>query len=86
MMLDHGYCLTVHAAQGQTCERVLVEADTKSLTSNESSYYVGISRARESATIYTDDRETLPEALSRSDTKSAALDIKSERETETLEK
>lgn len=86
MMLDHGYCLTVHAAQGQTCERVLVEADTKSLTANESSYYVGISRARQSATIYTDDREMLPEALSRSDAKSAALDIKSERETETLEK
>lgn len=81
MMLDHGYCLTVHAAQGQTCERVLVEADTKSLTANESSYYVGISRARESATIYTDDREMLPEALSRSDEKSAALDIKSECET-----
>jgi conjugative relaxase-like TrwC/TraI family protein len=84
--LDHGYCLTVHAAQGQTCERVLVEADTKSLTANESSYYVSISRARESATIYTDDREMLPESLSRADEKSAALDVKPEREMTVLER
>ena len=81
MALDHGYCLTVHSAQGQTCARVLVEADTGSLTANESSYYVSISRAQDSATIYTDDQESLPEALSRSDEKSAALDIKSERDT-----
>jgi ATP-dependent exoDNAse (exonuclease V) alpha subunit len=86
MMVDHGYCLTVHAAQGQTCERVLVEADTKSLTANESSYYVSISRARSEATIYTDDREMLPESLSRADEKSAALDVKPEREMAVLER
>lgn len=29
--LDYGYCSTVHAAQGQTCERVMIEADAHSL-------------------------------------------------------
>lgn len=84
--LDHGYCSTVHAAQGQTAERVLIEADTRSATANESLYYVAISRARESATIYTDDRAMLPEAMGREDSKSAALDVKQEREAENLER
>lgn len=74
--LDHGYCSTIHAAQGQTAERILIEADTKSATANESAYYVAISRARSEATIYTDDKDMLPEAMAREDFKHAALDIK----------
>jgi conjugative relaxase-like TrwC/TraI family protein len=74
--LDHGYCSTVHAAQGQTAERILIEADTKSTTANESAYYVAISRARSEVTIYTDDRDMLPEAMGREDAKAAALDVK----------
>ncbi|HEX8988229.1 MAG TPA: MobF family relaxase [Rhodocyclaceae bacterium] len=83
--LDHGYCSTVHAAQGQTAERVLIEADTHSATANESSYYVAISRAREDVTIYTDDKAMLPEAMAREDEKSAALDVRTEREPVQLE-
>ncbi|MDO8451104.1 MAG: MobF family relaxase [Rhodoferax sp.] len=78
--LDHGYCTTVHAAQGQTCERVLVDADIKSAMASESLYYVAISRARNEVAIYTDDRELLPEAMTRKDEKLAALDIKPQRE------
>ena len=78
MHLDHGYCSTIHAAQGQTADRVLIEADTRSATANESAYYVAISRAREGATVYTDDRQALPEVMARSDEKSAALDVKRE--------
>ena len=84
--LDHGYCSTVHAAQGRTCTRVLIEADTGSATANESSYYVAISRARESATLYTDDRELLPAALARPDAKSAALDLQPGPEAAMLER
>jgi conjugative relaxase-like TrwC/TraI family protein len=80
--VDHGYCSTVHAAQGQTADRVLIEADTRSATANESSYYVAISRARDGVTIYTDDKAMLPEAMGREDSKSAALDVKPERQAE----
>lgn len=73
--LDHGYCSTVHAAQGQTSERILIEADTQSATANESAYYVAISRARSEVTIYTDDKLMLPEAMGREDIKHAALDV-----------
>ena len=76
LTIEHAYCTTVHSSQGQTCERVIIEADTRSATSNESSYYVAISRARESATIFTDDREMLPESMSRACEKTAALDLK----------
>ncbi len=72
---DYGYCSTVHSAQGRTCERVLIEADTKSLTSSQDNYYVAISRARHEAKIYTNDREKLPEAMIRENVKESALEI-----------
>lgn len=75
LRLDHAYCTTVHAAQGQTCDRVLVEASVSSATASSSLYYVAISRARHSATLYTDDRELLPRSMSRLDVKHAALDL-----------
>jgi ATP-dependent exoDNAse (exonuclease V) alpha subunit len=76
--MDYGYCSTVYSAQGQTCDRILIEADTHNLTANESSYYVAISRARHEAMIYTDDKEGLPMAMSRIFEKSSALELSSE--------
>jgi conjugative relaxase-like TrwC/TraI family protein len=75
--LDHGYAQTVHSAQGRTCERVLIDAPAGSATNNESAYYVAISRATHEVRLYTDDAQRLPEALSRSDGKSAALEVDS---------
>jgi conjugative relaxase-like TrwC/TraI family protein len=75
LALDHGYCSTVYASQGQTCDRVLIEADSHSLTANENTFYVAISRARHEAQIYTDDREMLPFAMSREIENLAALDV-----------
>ncbi|MDI1363141.1 MobF family relaxase [Methylotenera sp.] len=76
--LDYGYCQTVHSAQGQTCNRIMVEAEATSVTNNEKSYYVAISRARNKVAIYTDNRELLPETLSRQFEKSSALEIKAD--------
>jgi conjugative relaxase-like TrwC/TraI family protein len=73
--LEHGYCQTVYAAQGQTCERILIDVPASSASSNESSYYVAISRATRDVTLYTDDRDRLPQALSREDSKTTALDL-----------
>ncbi len=75
LYVEHGYCQTVHAAQGKTCERILIEAPTEGAMGNEASYYVAISRATHQATLYTDDAQRLPEVLSREDLKSAALDV-----------
>lgn len=75
LTVDYGYCSTVHSAQGQTCDRVLIDADTHSLTANQSTFYVAISRARHEAKIYTDDREMLPGAMSREFEKTSALEL-----------
>lgn len=76
LALDHGYCSTVHASQGQTCDRVLIEADAHSLTASANTFYVAISRARNHAQIYTDDRDMLPLAMSRQNENTAALDVR----------
>ena len=76
LTMDYGYCSTVYGAQGQTCDRVMIEADANSLTASQATFYVAISRAREVAKIYTDDREMLPLAMGRQMEKSSALDIK----------
>lgn len=73
--VDHGYCQTIHGAQGQTAERVMIEAEASRTVGNESLYYVAVSRAEHEVTIYTDDKAMLPEAMGREDHKSAALEI-----------
>ncbi|HMS06931.1 MAG TPA: MobF family relaxase [Burkholderiaceae bacterium] len=79
---DSAYCQTVHAAQGQTCERVMIEAVAGDALASQALYYVSISRARQEAVIYTDDRDMLAAAFGRADDKSAALDIDGEGEGE----
>ena len=77
--LEHAYATTVHSAQGLTIDRMMVDLDTRSLTTAKDLYYVAISRARYEATIYTNSRAELPAAISREAVKTAALDIQRER-------
>ena len=74
--IDHGYASTSHSAQGATVDRVIVDIDTRLSPElvNRKQFYVSISRARTSITIYTDDRDQLPRALNRSREKSVALE------------
>lgn len=74
--LQHGYASTIHSAQGLSRERVLVEANTKSLTSNRAVFYVAISRARSDITLFTDDAARLGAAMSREPKKFAALELR----------
>ena len=74
--LQHGYASTIHSAQGLTKNRVLVEANTKSLTSNRAVFYVAISRPRHDITLFTDDASKLAAAMSREPKKFAALELR----------
>jgi conjugative relaxase-like TrwC/TraI family protein len=76
---QHGYAQTVHSAQGLTTDRVLMDADTRSLTSNRAVYYVAISRPRAHLQIFTDDKDRLTETMSREPKKYAALELRDER-------
>ena len=70
------YCSTVHSAQGATCDKVILNIDTKSRTTTKEVWYVGISRARFEADVYTNDAGGLAKAVNRINGKSAALEIK----------
>src|SRR5690606_34328866 len=75
MHIDRAYATTAHSAQGLTCDRVLINVENYSRTTKQDVYYVGISRARHEAEIFTNERATLPQAVSRREDKTAALDI-----------
>jgi conjugative relaxase-like TrwC/TraI family protein len=74
--IDHGYAVTSHSSQGQTVDRVLVNADTREseLLLNDRMGYVAVSRAREDAIIFTNSLRDLREALDRRVDKDMALD------------
>ncbi len=72
--LDYGYAVTSHSAQGLTCDRVLVNADTRESLRllNDRMAYVAISRARYDAVIYTESAQNLGVSLDRSTNKESA--------------
>lgn len=77
----HGYVVTSHASQGKTVDRVFVGQSSDSLpASSREQFYVSVSRGRESAAIYTDDKEALLEAVSRSDDRLTATEFVAERD------
>jgi conjugative relaxase-like TrwC/TraI family protein len=76
MHVQHAYATTVHSAQGTTQDRVMIDANVKSLTSNKSTYYVAISRERHNLTIYTNNEKKLAKAMSRTPKKFAALELR----------
>ena len=62
--LDHAYSSTVHGAQGRTCERVIGVLDThQGAVTDQATFYVELTRARDNVVLLTDDREALIEAL-----------------------
>jgi len=62
--IAHGYVDTAFAAQGRTAEHVIVHADSRATNLvDQKSFYVGISRAKQSATIFTNDRAKLVSAI-----------------------
>lgn len=62
--LRHAYVQTVHAAQGQTAERVLIHADSKATNLvDQKMLYVALSRAKGEAVVVTDDRDRLVRAI-----------------------
>jgi ATP-dependent exoDNAse (exonuclease V) alpha subunit len=67
--------MTSHSSQGQTSDRVLIHVDTelaaKDLLNNRMAY-VGVSRGKFDAQIFTNDRERLPIALGHDISKQTA--------------
>jgi ATP-dependent exoDNAse (exonuclease V) alpha subunit len=73
--IDYGYALTTYKAQGQTYDKVIVDADTSVAALNDMrAQYVNITRARDSVKIYTDDKKDLKDLARRLEHKRDTLD------------
>ena len=78
--LAHGYVTTSVSAQSRTVHRVLVAMGTQSLPAiSREQLYVSLSRGREWARIYTDDRKALGKAVERSDERVSATEVAARR-------
>ena len=62
--IDHAWSSTVHRAQGSTAEGVIAVLDSsRGALTDQSTFYVEISRARERAVVLTDNAEELVKVL-----------------------
>lgn len=61
---EHGYATTIYKSQGQTAEKVLVDANSqdKNLLSQKA-FLVAVSRQKDGLTVYTDSTEKLTAAV-----------------------
>jgi conjugative relaxase-like TrwC/TraI family protein len=74
--LAHGYCQTSHVAQSKTVDRVFVAQSAASLgASSAEQFYVSVSRARDSVTVYTDDKARLAETIQSSSSRLTAHEL-----------
>lgn len=74
--LAYGYVSTSHASQSKTVDRVLIgQSSASTRAASREQFYVSVSRGRERATIYTDDKAALLEAVSREDTRLTATEL-----------
>lgn len=62
--IAHAYVDTAFAAQGRTADHVIIHADSRATNLvDQKSFYVGISRAKQSAAVFTNDRAKLISAI-----------------------
>jgi hypothetical protein len=71
-----GYVVTSHASQGKSVKEVFIAQSSMSgPASNLAQFYVSASRGEKKATVYTDDKAALLEAVSRVDERLSATEF-----------
>ena len=74
--LTHGYVVTSHASQGVTVDKVFIGLSSDSFpATNERTSYVAITRGKEKAVVFTDDRDGLLKAMSKPDDPLSATEL-----------
>lgn len=72
----HGFCSTSHAAQGKTVDTTLIGQSSASWAAgSREQIYVSASRARHGIRIFTDDKQALRDAVSRSGDRLSATEL-----------
>lgn len=74
--LTHGYVVTSHASQGVTVDKVFVGVSSQSFPATyQRTAYVAVTRGKEQAQIFTDNRQELLKAISRPDDPMSATQL-----------
>lgn len=74
--LTHGYVVTSHASQGATVDKVFVGISHESFpATGQRTAYVAVTRGKEQAVIFTDDRKELLKAAGRPDEPMSATEL-----------
>ena len=72
---EHAYVSTSHSAQGQTVDRVMIHHNTEGGRHGDRETYVNVTRARQDATLYTQDAGKAGKQAGATLQKTSALDI-----------
>ena len=76
----HGYTVTSHASQGKTLDQVFLAQSSLSFpASSRRQFYVSVSRGRQQAVVFTDDKQELRKAIARADEPPSATDLADSR-------
>lgn len=74
--LTHAYCMTSHASQGKTVDEVYIAQPAATFPATDAKqFYVSVSRGRDIARIYTDDKEELLAHASRAGDRQSAIEL-----------
>ncbi len=74
--LDYGYLRTSYSSQGMTVDKVFIAQSSLSFgATSQQQLYVSLSRAREGAKIYTDDKRELERAVRQEDKQMTAREV-----------
>jgi conjugative relaxase-like TrwC/TraI family protein len=75
-----GYAVTSHAAQGKTVDKVFIGESSQSFpAANKRQFYVSVSRGKEQALVFTDDKHELLKAVKRADEPLSATEFVDKR-------
>lgn len=76
--IAHAHCITSHAAQGKTVDEVFIAQPAATFPGTDAKqFYVSVSRGRDWAHIYTDDKETLHDYARRTGDRLSAVEVSS---------
>jgi ATP-dependent exoDNAse (exonuclease V) alpha subunit len=74
--VSHGFVSTSYAAQGQTVQRVFVSVGDRSIPAvNAQQWYVSLSRGKESAKVYVEDKAEVRAAAMRGGERLSAVEL-----------
>jgi conjugative relaxase-like TrwC/TraI family protein len=83
--IAHGYCVTSHASQGRTVDKIFAGISSESLpATNRRTVYVAATRGREQCLIVTDNKAELMKAAERPDEPLSATEFVQTRRKPTL--